>query len=176
MTPFWFMYRPIASGVWSLCHDVENTYGEHSSPESGEAPALVSTAMVLLSTSGLSDAKQHVRPDIAGDEIDLVGFDQLAGLLHADFGFLLVVLVNDLDRQAAELAAVMVKPELEALRMSLPMAAVGPLNVLMKPILTVFCWAMAGPATSASAAAAAIALYHCVHPSDCRRIGVAAFP
>jgi hypothetical protein len=38
--------------------------------------------------------------------------------------------------------------------MSLPMAATGPLNVLMKPILTLFSWATAGPAKSASAAAA----------------------
>ena len=38
--------------------------------------------------------------------------------------------------------------------MSLPITAVGPLNVLIKPILTVFCWAIAGPAASASAAAA----------------------
>ena len=50
------MYTPMASGVWSLFHDTENTYGEHSAPESGEAPALASTVMVLLSTSVLSDA------------------------------------------------------------------------------------------------------------------------
>src|SRR5579863_8216412 len=39
--------------------------------------------------------------------------------------------------------------------MSLPIAAGGPLKVLMKPILTVFSWAVAGPAASASMAAAA---------------------
>ena len=60
--------------------------------------------------------------------------------------------------------------------MSLPMAAVGPLNVLTKPILTVFCWAMAGPATSASAAAATIALLIACIPLIAARIGVAAFP
>ena len=55
----------------------------------------------------------HVRPDIADDEIDLVGFDQLLRLLHADFRLELVVLVNHLDRQPAELAAVMIEAELE---------------------------------------------------------------
>jgi hypothetical protein len=40
--------------------------------------------------------------------------------------------------------------------MSLPMAAGGPLNVLMKPILTVFSWAAAGPAANASTVAAAM--------------------
>ena len=39
--------------------------------------------------------------------------------------------------------------------MSLPITAVGPLNVLTKPILTDLLWAMAGPAPSASAAPAA---------------------
>jgi hypothetical protein len=39
--------------------------------------------------------------------------------------------------------------------MSLPIAAGGPLNVLMKPILIVYSWAPAGPATSASTVAAA---------------------
>jgi hypothetical protein len=37
--------------------------------------------------------------------------------------------------------------------MSLPIAATGPENVEMKPILTVFCCASAGPAINASAAA-----------------------
>ena len=32
--------------------------------------------------------------------------------------------------------------------MSLPIAATGPLKVLMKPILTVFCWATAGAAAT----------------------------
>ncbi len=34
--------------------------------------------------------------------------------------------------------------------MSLPMAATGPLNELMKPILTVFCWATVGAAAIAA--------------------------
>ncbi len=34
--------------------------------------------------------------------------------------------------------------------MSLPITAVGPLNVLMKPILTAFCWAEIGLADSTS--------------------------
>src|SRR5271167_4770728 len=42
--------------------------------------------------------------------------------------------------------------------MSLPMAAGGPLNVLMKPILAVFSCAAAGPATNASTVAAAMPL------------------
>jgi hypothetical protein len=36
--------------------------------------------------------------------------------------------------------------------MSAPIAAGGPLNVEMKPILIVFCWAMAGAVASASIA------------------------
>src|SRR5215510_8791608 len=40
--------------------------------------------------------------------------------------------------------------------MSLPMAATGPLNVLMKPILIVLFWAVAGPAASTNAAPATI--------------------
>src|SRR5262245_10804755 len=42
------------------------------------------------------------------------------------------------------------------LRMSLPMAATGPLKVLMKPILIVLFWAVAGPAASNNAAPATI--------------------
>src|SRR6187399_2115443 len=40
-------------------------------------------------------------------------------------------------------------------RMSVPMAATGPLNELMKPILTVFCWAKVGAAAITAIAAAA---------------------
>ena len=36
--------------------------------------------------------------------------------------------------------------------MSLPMTAIGPLNVLMKPILIDLFWAAAGPAASNTAA------------------------
>ncbi len=43
----------------------------------------------------------------------MVGFDQLLGLLHADIRLLRVVFVDDLDRQAAELAAEVVETELE---------------------------------------------------------------
>ena len=47
--------------------------------------------------------------------------------------------------------------------MSLPMAAVGPLNVLMKPILTVFSWAAAGPASQRERGCGGNAcLDHCV--------------
>src|SRR4051795_5860137 len=41
------------------------------------------------------------------------------------------------------------------LRMSFPMAATGPLNELMKPILTVFCWAADGAAATAASATTA---------------------
>ena len=68
---------------------------------------------VLESIDRLERGQQHVRPDVADDEVDLVGLDQLLGLLHADFGLDLVVLVDHLDRQAADLAAVMVEGELE---------------------------------------------------------------
>src|SRR5215470_779037 len=44
------------------------------------------------------------------------------------------------------------RPSSNELRMSLPMAAGGPLNVLMKPILMVFCWGSAGAVLSASTA------------------------
>src|SRR6185312_2274636 len=47
------------------------------------------------------------------------------------------------------------RPSSNELRMSLPITATGPLNVLMKPILMVFCWAAAGPAASNNAALAA---------------------
>src|SRR4029077_30510 len=48
------------------------------------------------------------------------------------------------------------RPSSNELRMSLPIAAAGPGNVEGKPILMVFCCAIAGPAHSASAAAPAI--------------------
>ena len=62
---------------------------------------------------GLQRGEQHVGPDVADDEIDLVGLDQLFGLLLADVGLLAVVLVDHLDRLAAHLAAQMVERELE---------------------------------------------------------------
>ena len=39
-----------------MFHEVEKTYGEHISPESCEAPALVMMVKVLESMIGLSDA------------------------------------------------------------------------------------------------------------------------
>ena len=50
------MYRPMACGVWSLFHEVENTVGEHNSPAICEGPALAMTRKVLESTIGLSEA------------------------------------------------------------------------------------------------------------------------
>ena len=84
----------------------------------------------------LERGQQHVRPDVAGDEIDPVGLDQLLGLLPADVRAQLVVLVDDLDRQPAHLAAEWSSANSNELRMSLPITAVGPLNVLTKPIFT----------------------------------------
>src|SRR5262249_52340949 len=57
--------------------------------------------------------EQHVRPDVAGDEVNLVGLDELLGLLDAYLGLLLIVLVNHLDRQAPHLAAQMVERKLD---------------------------------------------------------------
>lgn len=61
----------------------------------------------------LQRAQHDVRPDVTGNEVDVIGFEQFLRLLHADFGLLLVVLVNDLNRQAAELATEMIEPELK---------------------------------------------------------------
>src|SRR5262245_58254981 len=63
----------------------------------------------------LERGEQHVRPDVADDEIHFVGFDQLLGLLHSDLGLGLIVLVDHLDRQAAELTPMMVEPKLEGI-------------------------------------------------------------
>ena len=74
----------------------------------------------VFSTSWVNDQRlerrqRHVRPDVADHEVDLVGLDQLLGLLHADFRLDLIVLVNHLDRHAADLAAEMVERELEGI-------------------------------------------------------------
>ena len=61
----------------------------------------------------LERSKQHVRPDIAGNEIDLVGFDELLGLLFADFRLEAIILIDHFDRQAAHFAAHMIECELE---------------------------------------------------------------
>src|ERR1700693_5418877 len=50
------------------------------------------------------------------------------------------------------------------LRMSLPITAVGPLNVLTKPIFTDLPWAMAGPAASNRTAPAAINVLFILFP------------
>ena len=57
--------------------------------------------------------------------------------------------------------------------MSLPIAATGPLNVEMKPILTVFCWLLrdAGPAISASAAARVQLFFRCRVMTSPRLVG-----
>ena len=57
--------------------------------------------------------QEHVRPDVADQEVDVVGLDQLLGLLQSDVRLDLVVFVDDFDRQAAELAADMIEAELE---------------------------------------------------------------
>ncbi len=59
--------------------------------------------------AGLDDRlirrKQHVRPDEPGQEIDLVALQHLVGDLAADIRLELVVAVEDLRRQPADLAA-----------------------------------------------------------------------
>jgi len=61
----------------------------------------------------LDRGQQHVRPDVAGQEVDLVAFDQLFGLLLADLGLEAVIFVDHLHRNAAHLAAHVVERELE---------------------------------------------------------------
>ena len=61
------------------------------------------------------DRHHHVRPDDAGDEVDLVLLQHLLGDLHADVGLELVVAVEHLDRQAADLAAEVLDGELDRL-------------------------------------------------------------
>jgi len=61
----------------------------------------------------LGGGEQHVRPDEAGDEIDLVALHELLGLLLADLGLLVVILVDDLDRLAGHLAAHVVQGQLD---------------------------------------------------------------
>src|SRR5438105_2611359 len=51
------------------------------------------------------------------------------------------------------------RPSSNELRMSLPIAAVGPLNVDTKPILIVFCWAIADAVARASIAQAASSVF-----------------
>src|SRR5215469_10853988 len=60
------------------------------------------------------------------------------------------------------------RPSSNEFRMSLPMAAPGPLNVLMKPILIVFCWAVAGDMASAIDAHAASSAVLILTPSQKR--------
>jgi hypothetical protein len=52
------MYMPTACGVWSLFHELENTYGEHSSPASCEGPAFAVIRKVLESTADFSEASR----------------------------------------------------------------------------------------------------------------------
>ena len=61
----------------------------------------------------LQRGQQHVRPDIAHQEIDLVCVDQLVGLLLTELWLELVVFVNHLDRQSAHRPANVVEPKLE---------------------------------------------------------------
>jgi hypothetical protein len=63
---------------------------------------------------GLQRGQQDIRPDVAGEKTDAIGTDQLVGLLLADLGLLLIILVDDLGGDAADLAAEMVERELEA--------------------------------------------------------------
>jgi hypothetical protein len=58
--------------------------------------------------------QQHVGKAVAGEKIDVVGFDELVGLLLADLGLLRVVLEQNLDRLSRHLAAEMLEAEIEA--------------------------------------------------------------
>ena len=53
----------------------------------------------------LGRGQQHVRPDVTGDEIDIVLLDQLVGFLLADIGLETVVFHDQLDVEIAHLAA-----------------------------------------------------------------------
>ena len=103
----------MACGVWSFCHEVENTVGEHNSPAICDGPALAMHQEGFRIDDWLERGQQHVRPDITGDEIDFVGFDQLLGLLLADLRLEAVVFVDHLDRQAAHFAAHVIEREFE---------------------------------------------------------------
>ena len=61
----------------------------------------------------LQRGQQHVRPDVAYQEIDLVRVDQLVGLLLTELWLELVVFVNHLDRQPAHRSANVFEPKLE---------------------------------------------------------------
>jgi nucleoside-diphosphate-sugar epimerase len=63
--------------------------------------------------TGLSDASSTFDPDVADNEVHVVGFDQLFSLLPAHLRPLLIVLVDHLDRQGAHLAAEMIEREFE---------------------------------------------------------------
>src|SRR5437667_308637 len=52
------MYFPIASGVWSFCHEVVKKYSEHCSPAAGETATTAArsptrTARVIVRTGSL---------------------------------------------------------------------------------------------------------------------------
>ncbi len=68
---------------------------------------------VALVGHRLERGQQHVRPDVARDEVHLVLLDELLGLLLADVGLELVVLVDDLEGLAAHLAAEMLLGEFD---------------------------------------------------------------
>jgi hypothetical protein len=55
----------------------------------------------------------HVRPDDAGDDVDVVLLQHLLGDLHADVGLGLVVAVDHFRLEPADLAAEMVERELD---------------------------------------------------------------
>jgi hypothetical protein len=82
----------------------------------------------------------------------VVRLDRLLGLLPADFRFLLVVLVEDLDRQTPIWRPKWSRASSKESRISLPITAVGPLKVPTNPIRTGV-WALSGEAVSKSSTA-----------------------
>ena len=117
----------------------------------------------------LDDRDQDVGEDRADDEVDLVALDQRLDLAHRDVGLELVVLHDDLDVAAAELAAEVLDAELEAVAQLPPSTAGGPDSVVITPILSLSCACACAETrrTAPAAAATAIALKLLISPPRC---------
>ena len=59
-----------------------------------------------------SRSSQHMRPDIAGHDVDFVFFDQFFGFLFADFWIKTVILEQDFDIPATHFMADMIHRQL----------------------------------------------------------------
>ena len=107
------MYLPIASGVWSFCQEVEKKSSLHCLPASWCGPALVPIMNVPASVTVGATASMTFDQMMPGHEVDLVLLQHLVGELLADVGLDLVVAVDDLGVEAADLAAEVVERELD---------------------------------------------------------------